>query len=289
MFSPNEGIHTARRDRREGPAIALFRFLRASATPWFMLFFLSASSLAQNIHFADIAAQAGIHFTHNNGAFGKKWLPETLGPGCAFIDYDNDGYPDIILSQRRRLSRARRTAGRNYAQALSQQSQRYIYRRYDARQAWLSPCSAWESPWETTTTTGLTTSSSQRSGRVTCFTTMATARLRDVTKSAGMWGPNEFSTSAAWLDYDRDGKLDLVGRELRAVERAGRSLLHARRRAQVVLHTRVVQGHVAASVAQPGRRQFEDATAEGRAGRSHLEEPGHRGSRLQRRWLARPA
>src|SRR5208283_5006819 len=32
----------------------------------------------------------------------------------------------------------------------------------------------------------------------------------DVTKSAGMWGPSEFSTSAAWVDYDRDGKLDLV-------------------------------------------------------------------------------
>ena len=54
-------------------------------------------SLAQQIHFRDITAQAGIHFTHNNGAFGKKWLPETMGPGCAFIDYDNDGYPDILL------------------------------------------------------------------------------------------------------------------------------------------------------------------------------------------------
>ena len=32
----------------------------------------------------------------------------------------------------------------------------------------------------------------------------------DVTKAAGLWGPNEFSTSAAWVDYDRDGKLDLV-------------------------------------------------------------------------------
>ena len=54
-------------------------------------------SHAQQIHFRDITTQAGIHFTHNNGAFGKKWLPETMGPGCAFIDYDNDGYPDIIL------------------------------------------------------------------------------------------------------------------------------------------------------------------------------------------------
>src|SRR5207247_7295635 len=52
---------------------------------------------AQQIQFRDITAQAGIHFIHNNGAFGKKWLPETMGPGCAFIDYDNDGYPDILI------------------------------------------------------------------------------------------------------------------------------------------------------------------------------------------------
>ena len=51
----------------------------------------------ERITFRDITAQAGIHFTHNNGAFGKKWLPETMGPGCAFIDYDNDGFPDILL------------------------------------------------------------------------------------------------------------------------------------------------------------------------------------------------
>src|SRR5512136_1611940 len=49
------------------------------------------------VQFRDVTAHAGIHFTHNNGAFGKKWLPETMGPGCAFIDYDNDGYPDIVL------------------------------------------------------------------------------------------------------------------------------------------------------------------------------------------------
>src|SRR5690349_1458565 len=55
------------------------------------------SSRAQEITFRDITAQAGIHFTHNNAAFGKKYLPETMGPGCAFIDYDNDGWPDIVL------------------------------------------------------------------------------------------------------------------------------------------------------------------------------------------------
>ena len=49
------------------------------------------------VRFRDITKQAGINFVHNNGATGKKWLPETMGPGCAFIDYDNDGYPDILL------------------------------------------------------------------------------------------------------------------------------------------------------------------------------------------------
>jgi hypothetical protein len=58
---------------------------------------LLATAGHDQVHFRDITAQVGIRFTHNNGAFGKKWLPETMGPGCAFIDYDNDGYPDVLL------------------------------------------------------------------------------------------------------------------------------------------------------------------------------------------------
>ena len=45
----------------------------------------------------DVTAQAGIVFDHNSGAFGEKYLPETLGSGCAFLDYDNDGWLDILL------------------------------------------------------------------------------------------------------------------------------------------------------------------------------------------------
>ena len=40
---------------------------------------------------------AGIQFQHNSGAFGGKFLPETLGSGCAFLDYDRDGWQDILL------------------------------------------------------------------------------------------------------------------------------------------------------------------------------------------------
>src|SRR5260221_102156 len=52
---------------------------------------------ASAVTFRDVTQQSGIRFVHNNAAFGKKFLPETLGPGVAFIDYDNDGWPDIFL------------------------------------------------------------------------------------------------------------------------------------------------------------------------------------------------
>src|SRR5689334_997879 len=49
------------------------------------------------IQFRDVTRDAGIQFTRINGAFGKKWMPETLGGGGAFLDYDNDGWLDILL------------------------------------------------------------------------------------------------------------------------------------------------------------------------------------------------
>src|SRR4029079_18174275 len=45
----------------------------------------------------DVRAAAAIQFQHNNGAYGGKLLPETLGAGCAFLDYDGDGWQDILL------------------------------------------------------------------------------------------------------------------------------------------------------------------------------------------------
>ena len=44
------------------------------------------------IEFSDVTAEAGIRFKHHTGAFGKKYLPETIGSVAAFLDYDNDGW-----------------------------------------------------------------------------------------------------------------------------------------------------------------------------------------------------
>src|SRR5262249_30053170 len=49
------------------------------------------------VRFRDITAKAGIRFDHTNGAFGKKMLPETMGSGVAFLDFDNDGHQDLLL------------------------------------------------------------------------------------------------------------------------------------------------------------------------------------------------
>jgi enediyne biosynthesis protein E4 len=55
------------------------------------------ASLIPHVRFTDITSQAGIHFKHTNGAFGKKMLPETMGSGVAFLDYDKDGHPDLLF------------------------------------------------------------------------------------------------------------------------------------------------------------------------------------------------
>ena len=49
------------------------------------------------VTFTDVTAAAGITFVHNSGRAGKKYLPETLGAGVAFFDYDNDGWQDLFL------------------------------------------------------------------------------------------------------------------------------------------------------------------------------------------------
>ncbi|MDE0007357.1 MAG: VCBS repeat-containing protein, partial [Gammaproteobacteria bacterium] len=47
--------------------------------------------------FTDVTAEAGIDFVHRTGAYGERLLPETMGGGVAFFDYDKDGHPDLLF------------------------------------------------------------------------------------------------------------------------------------------------------------------------------------------------
>src|SRR6266576_6330444 len=59
---------------------------------------LFAQTLKSNVTFAEIpAARSGVSWVHNNAHSADRYLPETVGAGCAFFDYDNDGWMDIYL------------------------------------------------------------------------------------------------------------------------------------------------------------------------------------------------
>ena len=52
---------------------------------------------SSSIRFTDVTAAAGIDFVHATGAFGEKWMPETMGSGVLVFDYDGDGWPDLFF------------------------------------------------------------------------------------------------------------------------------------------------------------------------------------------------
>jgi hypothetical protein len=169
---------------------------------------LPATTHAQQIHFRDVTSQAGIHFTHNDGAFGKKWLPETMGPGCAFIDYDNDGYPDVVLINGDDFPG--HPHGGATTLKLYHNNRNGTFTDVTAKAGLAVPMFGFGVAVGDYDNDGFDDLFVSALGQSHLFHNNGNGTFTDVTKSAGMWGPSEFSTSAAWVDYDRDGKLDLV-------------------------------------------------------------------------------
>jgi hypothetical protein len=154
----------------------------------------------------DVTAQAGMAFQHNSGAYGGKLLPETLGSGCAFLDYDRDGWQDILLinamdwpgHKRQRSTLRLYRNNRNGSFADVTKSAGLDLEMYGM---------------------GVAVGDYNNDGfpdiLITCvgqnrlFRNTSKGTFVEVTRTSGLQGRQAFSTSALWFDYDRDGLLDL--------------------------------------------------------------------------------
>ena len=157
------------------------------------------------IEFTDVTAQAGIHFQHNSGAFGKKYLPETMGSGACFLDYDNDGWQDILIVNS--MDWPAHKSGKSYP-ALYHNNKDGTFTDV-TRQAGLAVemygmgCAVGDFDNDGFDDVYITSV-----GGSHLFRNLGNGKFADVTSKAGVSDPG-FATSAIWFDYDNDGKLDL--------------------------------------------------------------------------------
>jgi hypothetical protein len=165
-----------------------------------------AAASSPGFRFTDVTSQAGIQFEHNSGAFGGKFLPETLGSGCAFLDYDRDGWQDILLingtdwpghKKRRTTLRLYHNNGNGTFTDVTSRA------GLDVEMYGM----------------GVAVGDYNNDGfpdiLITCvgqnrlFRNTGKGSFIDVTNSSGLGKREGFSTSALWFDYDCDGLLDL--------------------------------------------------------------------------------
>jgi enediyne biosynthesis protein E4 len=154
----------------------------------------------------DVTSQAEILFQHNSGAYGGKLLPETLGSGCAFLDYDRDGWQDILLIN-----------GMDWPGHKKRRSTLCLY--HNNRNGTFTDVTVRAGLGVELYGMGVAVGDYDNDGFpdifITCvgqnrlFRNTGKGTFVDVTNSSGLGKREGFSTSALWFDYDRDGLLDL--------------------------------------------------------------------------------
>jgi enediyne biosynthesis protein E4 len=155
--------------------------------------------------FVDVTAKAKIDFVHKSGASPEKYMVETFGSGVAWIDYDNDGFEDLYFVN----------GAPGAANALYHNNKDGTFRDVTAL-AGVDGSGAGKTAYKT----GVAVGDYDNNGYLDLFVTSfgpdilyknnGDGTFADVTAKAGVaGGPAEWSTSTGFLDFDRDGDLDL--------------------------------------------------------------------------------
>ena len=164
-----------------------------------------AAAAAPAVSFSDVTTQAGIRFVHNSGAFGRKYLPETMGSGGLFLDVDDDGWQDVLLVN-----------GRNWPERPGPRTLPALYR--NARNGTFTDITRGSGLDAELYGMGGAAGDFDNDGKIDVYVTAlggnklfrnaGGGKFLDVTAKAGV-ADGGFSTSALWFDYDADGRLDL--------------------------------------------------------------------------------
>ena len=158
-----------------------------------------------SVTFKDVTAAAGISFVHNSGRAGKKYLPETMGAGGAFVDLDGDGWLDVVFVN-----------GRDWTPKAGKASVHGLYR--NNRNGTFTDVVAGSGLDQTVYGMGVAAGDVDNDGDEDLYVTALEGdrlyrndgafKFTNVTRAAGIANAS-FGTSAAFVDYDRDGRLDL--------------------------------------------------------------------------------
>lgn len=160
--------------------------------------------------FVEVTASAGIQFVHHSGAYGAKLLPESMGSGVAFFDFDADGRPDLLFIN---------TSGwpGHPVGAVTPAVATLYHNEGGGKYTDVSAGSGLDFRGYGM---GVAVGDFDNDGRpdllitlvggARLFHNLGGGKFQDITDTAGVGGQSDdWSTSAAWFDYDNDGRLDL--------------------------------------------------------------------------------